>query len=175
VAGDPRFASSFAISQARRGPAPGVAYVGFWLRLVARIIDTMVALVVPTIVFSVALALVDSNCVTTAGTVPGTVVRTCTVSSAVGGIVLALWFAVPTVYFPLMWAHGGTLGHRALGLRVLDTRTGQAITVSQAIGRYFGAALGVLCVWLGVIWIAFDPRKQGWHDKIAGTVVVRQL
>jgi hypothetical protein len=31
------------------------------------------------------------------------------------------------------------------------------------------------CIYIGVIWVAFDPRKRGWHDKIGGTVVVRNV
>lgn len=43
----------------------------------------------------------------------------------------------------------------------------------QAIIRYLGYFVAILPLFLGIIRVAFDPRKQGWHDKLAGTVVVR--
>jgi len=42
------------------------------------------------------------------------------------------------------------------------------------IGRYFGYYVSGLILALGFIWIAFDKRKQGWHDKLAGTLVIRE-
>jgi len=42
-----------------------------------------------------------------------------------------------------------------------------------AIVRALGCFISIVVIGLGFIWIAFDPEKQGWHDKIAGTVVVR--
>lgn len=42
------------------------------------------------------------------------------------------------------------------------------------IGRYLGYFVSMLFLGLGCIWVAFDSRKQGWHDKLAGTVVVRR-
>jgi uncharacterized RDD family membrane protein YckC len=41
------------------------------------------------------------------------------------------------------------------------------------IGRFFAYFVSIFPACLGFLWIAFDRRKQGWHDKIAGTVVVR--
>ena len=39
--------------------------------------------------------------------------------------------------------------------------------------RYLGYYVSIIPLFLGLIAVAFDPRKQGWHDKLAGTVVVR--
>lgn len=39
--------------------------------------------------------------------------------------------------------------------------------------RWIGLVISFIVVLLGVIWVGFDPKKQGWHDKIAGTIVVR--
>ncbi len=41
------------------------------------------------------------------------------------------------------------------------------------IGRYFGYYVSILPLMLGIIWVGIDKRKQGWHDKLAGTVVIR--
>jgi uncharacterized RDD family membrane protein YckC len=49
------------------------------------------------------------------------------------------------------------------------------VDVVRALLRYVGLIISIVVLLLGVIWIAFDSRKQGWHDKIAGTVVVRPV
>jgi uncharacterized RDD family membrane protein YckC len=56
---------------------------------------------------------------------------------------------------------------------VVDAATGNPLTTGQAIGRYFGYFVSAIPFGLGLIWVAFDSKKQGWHDKMAGTVVVR--
>lgn len=61
----------------------------------------------------------------------------------------------------------------AVSVRVVDADTGGPLTVGQSIGRYVAYFVSILPLFLGILWVAFDPRKQGWHDKLAGTVVVR--
>ena len=61
----------------------------------------------------------------------------------------------------------------ALSARVVDATTGNTLTVGQSIVRYLAYFIASLPLFIGYIWVAFDPRKQGWHDKLAGTVVVR--
>jgi uncharacterized RDD family membrane protein YckC len=67
---------------------------------------------------------------------------------------------------------GQTIGKRALGIRVLDLRTGGSIGFSRAVLRYFAHILSGLPLFLGYFWMLWDPEKQTWHDKIAGSVVV---
>lgn len=57
--------------------------------------------------------------------------------------------------------------------KIVDARTGAKISVGQAIVRYLGYLVALLALGLGIFWVAFDRRKQGWHDKLARTVVVR--
>jgi uncharacterized RDD family membrane protein YckC len=59
-------------------------------------------------------------------------------------------------------------------LRMIDEPTGGRLTVWQCIGRYVMATLAILCAGLGYVWIAIDPRKQGWHDKLVRTLVLRR-
>lgn len=68
---------------------------------------------------------------------------------------------------------GRTPGKRLFGLRVLRT-DGLPITPGTAFLRWAGYAVSFLPFLLGFVWVAVDRRKQGWHDKIAGTVVVRE-
>jgi uncharacterized RDD family membrane protein YckC len=50
---------------------------------------------------------------------------------------------------------------------------GSELTLTDTFLRYVGLLLGFLCLFIGVIWVAFDANKQGWHDKIANTYVVK--
>lgn len=68
---------------------------------------------------------------------------------------------------------GRTPGKRLFGLRVLRP-DGLPITPGTAFLRWAGYAVSFLPFLLGFVWVAVDRRKQGWHDKIAGTVVVRE-
>jgi uncharacterized RDD family membrane protein YckC len=76
------------------------------------------------------------------------------------------------LYFWSSYGHGQTLGNRALNIRVVKTN-GSELTLMDAFIRYVGLILSFICLFIGVIWVAFDANKQGWHDKIAGTYVVR--
>ncbi len=79
------------------------------------------------------------------------------------------------IYFCYFWSSyekGQTLGMRALNIKVVKT-DGSYLDLVGAFLRYVGLFISILCVFIGVIWAAFDGQKQGWHDKIAGTYVVK--
>ena len=61
----------------------------------------------------------------------------------------------------------------ATKLKIVDAKTGNKLSVGQAIGRYFAYIPAILPLGLGLIWVGIDKKKQGWHDKLAGTVVIR--
>ncbi len=124
---------------------------GFWIRVVAYIIDAIVLGVVGTIIGG----FLDPD--------PAAPSRT------------SLNLLLGLVYFLYFWsAQGGgqTLGMRVFNLKVVRT-DGSALTVVQAIIRYVGLVVSFVVVFIGVIWVAFDANKQGWHDKIADTYVVK--
>ena len=78
-------------------------------------------------------------------------------------------------YFCYFWSsYGGgqTLGMRALNIKVVKT-DGSQLDIVGAFLRYVGLVISIIPLFLGVIWAAFDAQKQGWHDKIAGTYVVK--
>jgi uncharacterized RDD family membrane protein YckC len=86
-----------------------------------------------------------------------------------------LSFLFGLAYFVYFWsAQGGgqTLGMRVLNLKVIRT-DGSALTMTQGLIRYLGLFVSFIVLLIGVIWVAFDADKQGWHDKIAGTYVIR--
>jgi uncharacterized RDD family membrane protein YckC len=92
--------------------------------------------------------------------------------------VLAAWvgpFApiVALAYFAGMWAwKQTTIGGIVLGLKVLRL-DGGPITFAVALVRGLAAGFSIFVLFLGFLWIAWDKDKQGWHDKIAGTVVLK--
>lgn len=67
---------------------------------------------------------------------------------------------------------GQTLGKKIMGLKVMQ-ETGESLRPGLAFLRWVGYLINAVCLNLGFIWVAFDGRKQGWHDKIAATVVIR--
>jgi uncharacterized RDD family membrane protein YckC len=78
-------------------------------------------------------------------------------------------------YFTYFWSAAGkgqTLGSRALKIRVVKT-DGAYLDYVGAFLRYIGFIVSCAVLLIGVIWAAFDAQKQGWHDKIAGTYVVK--
>ena len=136
--------------------APGGNYAGFWIRVVAYVIDIVILGVVGSVI-DIAFHANPSDPQAT-----GT------------GIAGLINFAIGIAYFVGFWsAWSATLGQRVLNLRVVDSSTMQPITAGKAVLRYIGLIVAFLVCFIGVIWVAFDARKQGWADKIASTVVVR--
>jgi uncharacterized RDD family membrane protein YckC len=138
-------------------PATRLALAGFGARLGAMVIDVLVA-------FTWARGI-------------GAVYRTIGPDHDLWGpfssssvIVLVIWW----LYFVLAtWGFGRTLGKHALGLRVVTTHLGRpdmgTVLFREVVGRILVAA----SFGIGYLWAAFDRRRQGWHDKVADTLVVR--
>lgn len=133
-------------------------YAGFWIRVWAALIDTvLVCLVIIPVL----------------GVVYG---REYWSSDQLiqGPVDFLLSWIAPAVAVVLFWvARQATPGKMAISARIVDAKTGGKPTTGQLIGRYFGYFVAMIPLFIGILWVAFDPRKQGWHDKLAGTVVVR--
>lgn len=81
---------------------------------------------------------------------------------------------LPAVAVVLFWiSRQATPGKMAIGARIVDARSGAKPSTRQLVVRYLGYYVSMIPLMVGILWVAFDPRKQGWHDKLAGTVVVR--
>jgi uncharacterized RDD family membrane protein YckC len=138
--------------------ADDLEYVGFWLRVGAALIDS---LLVAIICFPLATWIYGWGYWTV-----GTLIQ--------GPADVFINWVLPAVAILLFWIYRqATPGKIAIGARIVDAETGAAPSTRQLIGRYLGYYVSILPLMLGLIWVAFDPRKQGWHDKLAGTVVVR--
>lgn len=139
-------------------------YAGFWIRLAAYLIDGVLLAgfrLVLGIVLSVVAVFLNPNAVADAQS------SSVTLLSNVVGLLITFG------YFAGFWTlNGATYGQKWLGLRVLDANTLQPPRPGQAALRWIGLELSILLLCIGVIWVAFDGRKQGWMDKMAGTIVV---
>lgn len=134
-------------------------YAGFWRRMTAGLIDTLLwgAITVPVLWASYGRAYFDSDAF---------------VAGPVDFLVTWVFPAVATILF---WVYkGATPGKMAVGARIVDARTGQRPSAAQLVGRYVAYFVSMLPLGLGFLWVSFDKRKQGWHDKLAGTVVTRR-
>ncbi len=125
---------------------------GFWIRVLAYIIDA--------ILYGIAVGLVNS------------IFFRGNLQAAQG-----LSLVASAVYFTWLWSvsspwPGQTVGMKILNLKVVKI-DGSLLTLSQAFIRWVGLVISFIVILIGVIWVAFDPNKQGWHDKIAGTYVLK--
>lgn len=164
------------------GAAPqvraGYTYAGFWIRFLAYLIDAIV-LDVP--LYGLAFALFGPQLVHISCS--SSVAFGNTVGTGCTGTVDASFFlatlgvqAVHFVYFVLLWSlTGASIGQRALALIVVDADTGGRISIGRAALRFLGYIINGIVFDLGYMWAGWDPRKQGWHDKLARTFVLRPL
>ena len=82
---------------------------------------------------------------------------------------------VPALAVLAFWrAYGATPGKMAVGARIVDAKTGGKPSTGQLIGRYLAYYVSIIQFFLGLIWVGIDAKKQGFHDKLAGTVVIRE-
>lgn len=138
---------------------PQLEYAGFWIRVWASLIDSLLVMV---IVGPLLWAIYGPGYFT--GQFTGLVA---------GPADLLLSWVLPAVAVILFWlARQATPGKMVVGATIVDARTGGPLSPRQSLLRYLGYYLSLLPLCLGFVWIAVDGRKQGWHDKLAGTVVV---
>lgn len=134
-------------------------YVGFWARTGAALIDTI-------IIVAVTFPLLIS--------IYGWAYFEATEHVIQGPADFLISWVLPALGVILFWiTKQATPGKMAVRARIVDARTGANITTGQAIGRYLAYFVSAIPLMLGIIWVGIDRRKQGWHDKLAGTVVIR--
>ena len=88
---------------------------------------------------------------------------------------IGLNLVAPALAVLVFWHYrSATPGKMVVGARIVDATTGAAPSTGQLIGRYLGYYVSMIPLGLGLIWVGLDRRKQGWHDKLAHTVVIRR-
>ena len=133
-------------------------YVGFWARVAASLIDTVLLCL---ILYPVLTMVYGREYWTSLALIKGP------------ADFILQWVLPPLAIIAFWLARQATPGKMVIHARIVDAETGQPLTRGQAIGRYFGYYLSLLVFGLGFFWVGWDRRKQGWHDKLAGTVVIR--
>jgi uncharacterized RDD family membrane protein YckC len=133
-------------------------YVGFWPRMAAAIVDLILlsALAAPLL-----LLFYDQSFL---------------VHSSSNGILVQLFIlgVLPPLAITTFWIRRhATPGKIAISAIIIDEKTAGPPSVWQHLGRYCAYFLSVLPLGLGFFWIVFSPKKQAWHDRLAGTLVVR--
>jgi uncharacterized RDD family membrane protein YckC len=151
--------------------APQARYGGFWIRFVAVIIDGIIVSI-PVFILGVILGVAAAVASNASGNSNSSGANAAT--TGVGLLVELIGVVISIGYFIYFWGRGQTLAMRLFHLRVADATTGQPIGYGRAALRYLGYVLSALVCYIGLIWAAFDSRKQGWHDKIASTVVLQE-
>ena len=153
----------------------GTRYVGFWARFVACIVDTVLVIVVlsliaGTLVSGTSVDLLGLDLQALQADPAQAQARLAELLPSLGMKLLVLG-----VVFVLFWiARSATPGKMIVSAIIVDAETLAKPSTFQLIRRYIGYFISTLGLGLGFAWIAWDPRKQGWHDKLAGTVVIRQ-
>lgn len=127
-----------------------VQYAGFWRRAAASIIDSTILMVLMGLLLGPAI--MSADIFTTEGLFRMVLVLLITVG---------LWLKFL-----------GTPGKLLLECQIVDADTLLPMSSKQALLRYVAYLASILPLMLGFLWVARDPRKQGFHDKIANTVVV---
>ncbi|MGV2289304.1 RDD family protein [Trinickia sp. YCB016] len=137
-------------------------YAGFWKRFAARLIDTIVLVLIGGIVgVAIAFVMIGGGVADQVGILKG-------LADLCG--ILFSW-----IYFAAMESSSkqGTLGKLALGIKVTDLE-GRRISFGRASGRYFAMIISALILLIGYFMAAFTKKKQALHDMMAGCLVVNK-
>jgi uncharacterized RDD family membrane protein YckC len=172
------------------GPAPGLVYAGFWPRTAGYLLDRILLavvgavwsvpfVIVPIVQFYQAHPQVTGQSLTP---LPADLTNRFLVIGLLGALLDALYFG------GLVAWQGRTLGQRVMRIEVVRAEDGGRLPPGRAYLRaaiFWGpGVLGVIPVLgqiaglvalIGMVAVAWDPRKQGWHDKLARSLVVRRV
>jgi len=134
-----------------------IEYAGFWIRTGAALIDSILVMiiVVPVLTFLFGKDYLYEQDL-----------------SNTWGVIIS--YVLPAIAVVIFWIYrSATPGKMVTNISIVDADTGGKPSTGQFVGRYLGYYVSTIPLLLGIIWVAFDKRKQGWHDKLAGTVVIR--
>ena len=144
-------------------------YVGFGPRVLALILDVILLIAIT----STALVLLYGSVSPDLDEISETLSLQEQLTYSRGPGEFLIDWVFPGVYYIGLWAWiCATPGKLALRMAVVDAKTGQRASLVQYIIRYLAYAVSLLPLCLGFFAVLWDKRKQGWHDKIAGTVVI---
>jgi len=145
-------------SQDTRDDFPSVEYAGFWIRFLASVLDSVLLLMV-----LVPLLLMFYG--------PGVLF----VSESPGLAYDVINYALPIIAVVIFWQYrAATPGKMIMDIYIVDADTLRQPSFGRLILRYLGYYVSMIPLFLGFFWIGWDKRKQGFHDKIAKTLVIKE-
>ncbi|SKC31039.1 RDD family protein [Photobacterium piscicola] len=137
-----------------------ITYVGFWPRVLASLVDTAIVALITAPLMYLAYGEMHPS----------------TDSFAIGPMDIMINYLLPFVGVILFWIYkSATPGKMVIKAQIVDANTGNKPSVKQSVIRYLGYFVSTIPLGLGLMWVGWDKRKQGWHDKLANTVVVNSL
>jgi len=138
-------------------PAVSGNYAGFWIRVAAYLIDLAVLIIPIMIIQSLFKGAADDP------------------STGHPYLAMLLTFVFETAYFAGLWSSTmqATVGQKVCGLRVINSADGSRLSIGRGVLRVLGLFVASLILGIGLLMVAFTERKQGLHDMIAGTYVVK--
>ena len=143
-----------------------IVYAGFWRRLAATLVDGLILLPIVGLMFYLGFYLSGG----------GDISLEALDADPLAFYHLAAIMALDLSIFALVvycWVRfRGTPGKLLLGCQLIDADSRQPLSIARAIQRYLAYLASALPLMLGFLWIAFDRRKQGFHDKIAHSIVI---
>ena len=147
------------------GPEPSVLWGDVGVRLGALVLDAIVIVVT---LFAMGLVIAA---VSPAG-------KTSNSESPIATAIGLIWIVFALVYHPVCWyLVGGTLGQKALGLRITRAYDGANMDIGRVLVRYLVFFFVTIIVPVGIIsavMTAQDPFKRAWHDQVARTIVIKR-
>jgi|TARA_B110000240_G_scaffold194132_1_gene241202 uncharacterized RDD family membrane protein YckC len=145
-----------------------VIYVGFWIRFLAFLIDSIIATIAITPLVS---TLIGETLVTNYDLQDNAQMMQ---FLSDWSLQLGLELLFMATIFILFWTiKSATPGKMLFGAYIVDAKTLGKASPKQNVIRYLGYYVSMIPLFLGFLWIALDKRKQGWHDKFAGTLVIK--
>ena len=161
-------------------------YVGFWRRFIAFLIDSLVVVIILSPVMLAlygggyfgrlsaewaALRVSSGDPNADAARIVDILSRPDSAVMALGDLRVQIGIMVAII---VLWRfRGATPGKMLVKAKIVKAADLGQPSTGRLIGRFFAYFVSIIPAFLGFLWIAFDARKQGWHDKLAGTVVVR--
>ena len=141
-------------------PSDTHQYIGFWQRVLAAIVDSIVTMLVMLPPLYVLL---------------GPSIFGLDPADRPGTWYTVLSFLGPAIIVFIFWIKkSATPGKMLIKSKIIDANTGGQPKVWQWIVRYLGYFVSCIPLGLGLFAVAWDRRKQGWHDKMAKTIVVKR-
>jgi uncharacterized RDD family membrane protein YckC len=156
-------------------PAPGIEYVGFWLRTVATLVDVALSAIILQPVLTALVGQQDAIDLGLLNGSPGDMARALLAGLTPHGPLdfLQSWLLPAAAVIAFWVARQATPGKMLIRARIVDATTYAKPTFGRLLIRYLGYYVCFMTLGLGFFWVGWDKRKQGLHDKLANTVVIR--